>query len=85
MLRKYEDIIEHITCWFSEKYIKVDLTCSCKDSSEPLAEIDHNLIEDMAEEFARGETAQAIVIKNNTEVAERILEICSKEIRLLGN
>ena len=70
MLRKYEDIMEHITRWFSEKYIKVDLTRSCKDSSELLAEIDHSLIEEMAEEFARDDDAQAMVIKNNTEMAE---------------
>ena len=62
----------------------VDLTRSCKDSSELLAEIDHTLIEEMAEEFARDEDAQAMVIKNNTEMAERNIEICSKEIRLLG-
>ena len=84
MLRRYEDIIEHITRWFSEKYIKVDLTRSCKDSSELLAEIDHTLIEDMADEYARDEDAQALVIKNNTEMAERNIDICSKEIRLLG-
>ena len=84
MLRKYEDIIEHITRWFSEKYIRVDLTRSCKDSSELLAEIDHTLIEELAEEFARDDTAQAMVIKHNTETAERNIEICSKEIRLLG-
>ena len=84
MLRKYEDIIEHITRWFLEKYIKLDLTRSCKDSSELLAEINHNRIEDMAEEFARDDDAQAMVIKNTKEMAERNLEICSKEIRLLG-
>ena len=84
MLREYEDIMEHISRWFSEKYIKVDLTRSCKDSSELLAEIDHSLIEEMAEEFARDDDAQAMVIKNNKESAERNLEICSKEISLLG-
>ena len=84
MLRRYEDIMEHITRWFSEKYIKVDLTCSCKDSSELLAEIDHSLIEEMAEEFARDDDAKLMVIKSNKEMAERNLEICSKEIRLLG-
>ena len=76
MLRRYEDIIEHITRWFSEKYIKVDLTRSCKDSSELLAEIDHTLIEELADEFVRDEDAQALVIKNNTEMAERNIEIC---------
>ena len=84
MLRRYEDILEHITRWFSEKYIKVDLTRSCKDSSELLAEIDHILIEEMADEFVCDEDARALVIKNNTEMAERNIEICSKEIRLLG-
>ena len=84
MLRRYEDIMEHITRWFSEKHIKVDLTRSCKESSELLAEIDHTLIEEMAEEFARDEDAQALVIKNTTEMAERNIEICSKEIRLVG-
>ena len=85
MLRKYEDVMEHITRWFSEKYIKVDLTRSCKDSSEVLAEIDHSLIEEMAEEFARDDDAQVMVIKSSKEMTERNLEICSKEIRLLGN
>ena len=60
------------------------LTCSCIDSSELLAEIDHNLIEEMAEEFACEETPQAMLIKNSTEMAERNLKICSKEIRPLG-
>ena len=84
MLRKYENIIDHITQWFSEKYIKVDMTRSCKDSSELLAEIDHELIEEMADENVRDEAAREMVIKNNTEVADRNLEVCSKEIRLLG-
>ena len=84
MLRRYEDIVEHITRWFSEKYIKVDLTRSCKDSSELLAEVDHCLIEEMAEEFACDDDAQAMVIKNNTEMAERNIEIRSREIRLVG-
>lgn len=47
-------------------------------------EIDHDLIEEMAEDCARDKTAQAMLMKSNTEVAEGNLEICSKEIRLLG-
>ena len=30
MLTKYSEIIEFITRWFAEKYIKIDLTRSCK-------------------------------------------------------
>ena len=38
----------------------------------------------MTEESACDENAQTMVIKNNTEGAERNLEIWSREIRLLG-
>ena len=60
----------------------MDLARSCKDSSELLAEIDHDLIEEMAPDD--DDVLRSLLIKNNTAVAERNLEICSKEIRLLG-
>ena len=74
MLTKYSDIIDFVTRWFAEKYIKIDLTRSCNNSSELLAEIDHDAIKEMVIREQR----------SYMQMAEKNLEICNKEIRLLG-
>ena len=79
MLTKYSEIIDFVTRWFAEKYIKIDLTRSCNNSSELLAEIDHDAIEEMAIREELGDDEQ----RSYMQMAEKNLEICHK-IRLLG-
>ena len=80
MLTKYSEIIDFVTRWFAEKYIKIDLTRSCNDSSELLAEIDHDAIKEMVIREELGDEEQ----RSYMQMAEKNLEICNKEIRLLG-
>ena len=80
MLTKYGEIIDFVTRWFAEKYIKIDLTRSCNDSSEVLAEIDHDAIEEMVIREELSDEEQ----RSYMHMVEKNLEICNKEIRLLG-
>ena len=80
MLTKYGEIIDFVTRWFAEKYIKIDLTRSCNDSSELLAEIDHDAIEEMVIREELDDEEQ----RSYMQMAKKNLEICNKEIRLLG-
>ena len=81
MLTKYSEIIEFVTRWFTEKYIKIDLTRSCNDSSELLAEIDHDAIEEMVS----GEEIDDEEQRSYVQMAEKNLEICNKEISCWEN
>ena len=78
VINQYEDIICHITQWFAEKYIFIDLTLSsCGGEDAPVATIDHDSIE----YYANG---NADMVTRYTRYASQQFDVCWREIRLLS-
>ena len=78
VIEQYADIIQHITRWFSEKYIRIDLTSSpCGGCDESIATIDHEAIEYHAD----GSDDMKV---QYTCYASQQLDVCWREIRLLS-
>ena len=78
MINQYEDIICHITQWFAEKYISIDLTSSsCGGDDAPVATIDHESIEYHA-------NGNEDMVSQYTRYASQQFDVCWREIRLLS-
>ena len=78
IIAKYADVIHHITQWFSEKYISVDITSSpCGGDFASVATIDHESIEYHAD-------GNEELILQYTSYASQQLDVCWREIRLLS-
>ena len=81
MLSRYSRIIEHVTAWFKEKYIEVDLEHSCREPGEDLACINKGHISDLVGGY--GDEDEDDRTKYIHE-AQRNLEVYSREIKLLA-
>ena len=78
IIAEYADVIHHITQWFSEKYISVDITSSpCGGDFASVATIDHESIEYHAD-------GNEELILQYTSYASQQLDVCWREIRLLS-
>ena len=78
IIDQYEDIICHITQWFAEKYITIDLTPSLRGGDDAtVATIDHESIE-----YHADGNQDAIV--QYTKYASQQFDVCWREIRLLS-
>ena len=78
IIAEYADVIHHITQWFSEKYISVDIMSSpCGGECASVATVDYESIEYHAD-------GNEELILHYTSYASQQLDVCWREIRLLS-
>ena len=78
VIEQYSDIIYHITQWFHEKFITVDLTSSpCGGDFASVATIDHEAIEYHADD------SEELKLQHTSDASQQ-LDVCWREIRLLS-